>query len=151
MFAADEVTQERISINWDTDVFDMYRYTDSYLREYNYYSVDYLIKENAADSIWNTQISTVLYTAPDYIVIHEVHNYFVISHYFSNEQLTNNRTREEFYFSPYRTGGDMMQYVRRFNSMIEKINLMMIDARVISVEKRTADLDYLEDARRFMY
>jgi hypothetical protein len=147
VFSVEEAGREKISINWEKDVFDMHQYTDSYLREYDYYFFDYLIKENSTESVWTSQIITIMYKEPDCIVIHEVHNYFIITHYFSNEPITNNRSLREYYVSPYLTGGDIMLYIKRYNSSIEKIKLFLTEKNVISEEKRNVDCTYLDDVK----
>jgi hypothetical protein len=151
--AAEEYHRESIAIDWEKDRFDMYRYTDSYLREYEYYFVDYTIKENPRQSIWKSQIITITYVNPDYVAIHEVHNYFMITHYFSHEKIVHHNSQEDYSLSPYqRLGGDV-QYLRRFNAMLDKIRLLLTgeDREYISEEKRGQDIYYLDSARRFMY
>jgi hypothetical protein len=154
VFAAEEYHRESIIIDWEKDQFDMYRYIDSYLREYEYYFVDYTAKENSADSVWRPQIITIAYINPDYVVIHEVHNYFMISHYFSHEKIVHHISQEDYSSSPYqRTGGDL-QYIRRFNAMIVKIRLLLAEEggkKYISEEKRQQDIAYLEGSQKYIY
>ncbi|GHV93005.1 hypothetical protein AGMMS50268_35080 [Spirochaetia bacterium] len=146
LFAVEEVKKEQVPIDWDTNTFDMDGYIDSYLREYDYCSVDYRVKENPAEAIWIAQILTITYRNPDYKVVQEVHNYFIISYYFSNTLITN--TPVEFFYSPYRTSGDMMQYVSRFNSTLEKIKLLISSKEVVSPERRNADIGYLNSVKK---
>jgi hypothetical protein len=154
VFAAEEYHRESILIDWEKDQFDMYRYIDSYLREYEYYYVDYTAKENSADSVWRPQIITIAYINPDYVVIHEVHNYFMISHYFSHEKIVHHVSQEDYSPSPYqKTGGDL-QYIRRFNAMIAKIRLLLAGEGgrgYVSEEKRQQDIAYLEGSRKYIY
>jgi hypothetical protein len=152
--AADEYHRESIVIDWERDQFDMYRYTDSYLREYEYYFIDYTIKESPEQSVWKSQIITIIYVNPDYVAIHEVHNYFMISHYFSHEKIVHHTSQEDYSASPYQKSGGDLQYLRRFNAMLAKIRLILSgeeNAAYISDEKRQQDIYYLDSARRFMY
>ncbi|MDR2375852.1 MAG: hypothetical protein LBD96_05365 [Treponema sp.] len=151
--AAEEYYRESIVIDWEKDRFDMYRYTDSYLREYEYYFVDYTIKESPEQSIWKSQIITIIYVNPDYVVIHEVHNYFMISHYFSHDKIVHHVSQEDYSASPYQRPGGDLQYVRRFNAMLGKIRLILTGEgrEYISSEKWDQDIYYLDSARRFMY
>jgi hypothetical protein len=152
--AAEEYHRESIVIDWEKDQFDMYRYTDSYLREYEYYFVDYTVKDNSGDSVWKPQIITIAYINPDYVAIHEVHNYFMISHYFSHERIVHHINQEDYSSSPYQRPGGDLQYVRRFNAMLAKIRLRLTeegDKGYISDEKRQQDAAYLEGARKFVY
>ncbi|MDR0669672.1 MAG: hypothetical protein LBF95_06285 [Treponema sp.] len=151
--AADEYHRESILIDWEKDQFDMYRYTDSYLREYEYYFIDYTIKESPAQSVWKPQIITITYVNPDYVAIHEVHSYFMISHYFSHEKIVHHTSQEDYSASPYQRPGGDLQYVRRFNAMLAKIRLLLTgeNGEYVSEEKRQQDIYYLDGARRFMY
>jgi hypothetical protein len=154
LFAAEEYHRESIVIDWEKEQFDMYRYTDSYLREYEYYYVDYTVKENSADSTWKSQIITIAYINPDYVVIHEVHNFFMISHYFSHDRIVHHISQEDYSASPYQRAGGDLQYVRRFNAMVSKIRLLLAEEegkKYISDEKRQQDIVYLEGSRKFMY
>jgi hypothetical protein len=146
-FALEEAEREKISINWEKDVFDMHQYADSYVREYDYCFFDYFIKDNAAESIWTNQIITIMYKNPDYVAIHEVHNYFIITHYFSNTPITYNRSQQGYFVSPYMPGGDIMLYINRYNANLEKIRLLLAEKPVISEEKRNADYTYLDESR----
>ncbi|MDR3193326.1 MAG: hypothetical protein LBT87_09700 [Treponema sp.] len=151
VFPVEEVSRETIPINWDESKFDMYRYTDTFMREHGYYSVDYAVKENAA-SVWSTQIITIRYRNPDYWVVHEVHNYFMISHYFADAQITNNRGQVEYTISPYeRNGGDWLLYVRKYNSIVSKLSLLMGGLRDVNATKREKDAAYLDAASRVLY
>jgi hypothetical protein len=151
--AAEEYRRESVAVDWERDRFDMYRYTDSYLREYEYYFVDYTIKENPGQSIWKSQIITITYVNPGYVAIHEVHNYFMISHYFSHEKIVHHSSQEDYSASPYQRQGGDLQYLRRFNAMIDKIRLLLgaEGGDYVSGEKREQDIYYLESARRYMY
>jgi hypothetical protein len=152
--AAEEYHRESVAIDWEKDQFDMYRYADSYLREYKYYFIDYTIKENPGASVWNTQIITIAYVNPDYVAIHEVHNYFMISHYFSHERIVHHTSQEDYSLSPYQRPDGDLQYIRRFNAMIAKIRLRLTgeeDSAYISSEKRQQDLAYLESSRKYIY
>jgi hypothetical protein len=154
VFAAEEYHRESIVIDWEQEQFDMYRYTDSYLREYEYYYVDYTIKENSGDAVWKPQIITIAYINPDYVVIHEVHSYFMISHYFSHDRIVHHISQEEYSASPYQKSGGDIQYVRRFNALVSKLRLLIAEEggkKYISPEKRQQDITYLEGARKFMY
>jgi hypothetical protein len=152
IFPADEVNRETIPINWDEGKFDMYRYTDTFMREHGYYHIDYAIKENATSSVWNTQIITIKYRNPDYWVIHEVHNYFMISYYFADTQITNNRSQTEYTISPYeKNGGDWLLYVRKHNTVVSKISLLIQDLNSVNTARREKDLAYLEAASRALY
>ncbi|MDR0450642.1 MAG: hypothetical protein LBH26_05205 [Treponema sp.] len=151
-FPVEEVSRETIPIDWDEGKFDMYRYTDAFMREHGYYAIDYAIKENATSSIWNTQIITIKYRNPDYWVVHEVHNYFMISYYFSDTQITNNRSQSEYTISPYeKEGGDWLLYVRKHNSLVSKISLLIRDLKAVNTAKREKDTAYLEAASRVLY
>jgi hypothetical protein len=151
-FPVEEVSRETIPINWDEGKFDMYRYTDTFMREYAYYSIDYAIKENATSSVWSTQIITIKYRNPDYWVIHEVHNYFMISYYFADTQITNNRSQTEYTISPYeKNGGDWLLYVRKYNSVVSKLNLLITDLKAVSTAKREKDATYLDAVSRVLY
>jgi hypothetical protein len=154
VFAAEEYHRESVIIDWEQDSFDTYRYIDSYLREYEYYFVDYTIKENTAASVWKSQIITIAYINPDYVVVHEVHGYFMISHYFSHEKIVHHVSQEDYSLSPYqKTGGDL-QYIRRFNAMVSKLRLLLAEEGVreyISEEKRQQDISYLEGSRKYLY
>jgi hypothetical protein len=148
----DEVNRETIPINWDEGKFDMYRYTDTFMREHGYYSIDYVIKENAGSSVWNPQIITIKYRNPDYWVVHEVHSYFMISYYFADTQITNNRNQTEYTLSPYeRDGGDWLLYVRKYNSTVSKIGLLMKDLKAVNTAKREKDVAYLDAVSRVLY
>jgi hypothetical protein len=152
--AAEEYYREAITIDWERDQFDMYRYTDSYLREYEYYFIDYTVKENPGQSLWKSQIITITYVDPDYTVIHEVHNYFMISHYFSHEKIVHHINQEDYSASPYQRPGGDLQYIRRFNAMLSKIRLILTGEEgreYISEDKRQQDIFYLDSARKFMY
>jgi hypothetical protein len=152
--AAEEYHRESIVIDWEQEPFDMYRYTDSYLREYEYYFVDYTIKDNSADSVWTSQIITIAYINPDYVAIHEVHNYFMVSHYFSHERIVHHINQEDYSASPYQRPGGDLQYVRRFNAMLAKIRLRLTGEggkTYVSDEKRQQDVAYLEGARKYVY
>jgi hypothetical protein len=152
--AAEEYYREAIAIDWERDQFDMYRYTDSYLREYEYYFIDYMIKENPGQSVWKSQIITITYVNPDYVVIHEVHNYFMISHYFSHEKIVHHVNQEDYSISPYQMLGGDLQYIRRFNTMLSKIRLILAgegDQEYVNGDKRQQDIFYLDSARKFMY
>jgi hypothetical protein len=152
VFPVEEVSRETIPVNWDEGNFDMYRYTDTFMRERGYYAIDYAIKDNAASSIWNTQIITIRYRNPDYWVIHEVHNYFMISYYFADAQITNNRTQTEYTISPYeKNGGDWLLYVRKYNSIISKLNLLIKDLKAVSTATREKDVAYLDAVSRVLY
>jgi hypothetical protein len=152
VFPAEEVNRETIPVNWDEGKFDMYRYTDSFMREHGYYSIDYAIKENATSSVWNTQIITIRYRNPDYWVIHEVHSYFMISHYFADIQLTNNRSQTEYTVSPYeKNGGDWLLYVRKYNSTVSKISLLIKDLQAVNAARREKDAAYLDAVSRVLY
>jgi hypothetical protein len=154
LHAAEEYYRESIAIDWEKDQFDMYRYTDSYLREYEYYFIDYTIKESPEQSVWKPQIITITYVNPDYVAIHEVHSYFMVSHYFSHEKIVHHTSQEDYSASPYQRPGGDLQYVRRFNAMVAKIRLLLAGeggAEYISDEKRQQDIYYLDNARRFMY
>jgi hypothetical protein len=154
LFGAEEYHRESIVIDWEKDQFDMYRYTDSYLREYEYYYVDYTVKENSAASTWVSQIITIAYINPDYVVIHEVHNFFMISHYFSHDRIVHHISQEDYSASPYQRSGGDIQYVRRFNAMVAKIRLRLAEEgskAYVSDEKRRLDIAYLDGARKFMY
>jgi hypothetical protein len=154
VFAAEEYHRESVIIDWEKDPFDMYRYIDSYLREYEYYFVDYTIKDNTAASVWKSQIITIAYINPDYVVIHEVHGYFMISHYFSHEKIVHHVSQEDYSLSPYqKTGGDL-QYIRRFNAMVSKLRLLLAEEgarEYVSEEKRQQDIAYLEGSRKYLY
>jgi hypothetical protein len=154
VFAAEEYHRESVIIDWEKDQFDMYRYIDSYLREYEYYFVGYTAKENPADSVWKTQIITIAYINPDYVAVHEVHNYFMISHYFSHEKIVHHVSQEDYSPSPYqKTGGDI-QYIRRFNAIVDKIRLLLTgeeDGKYADEEKRRQDISYLEGSRKYIY
>jgi hypothetical protein len=151
--AAEEYHRESIVIDWEKDRFDMYRYTDSYLREYEHYFIDYTIKENPGQSVWKSQIITIIYVNPDYVVIHEVHNYFMISHYFSHDKIVHHVSQEDYSASPYQRPGGDLQYVRRFNAMLGKIRLILTGEgrEHISSERLEQDIYYLDSARKFMY
>jgi hypothetical protein len=154
LFAAEEYHRESIVIDWEKEQFDMYRYTDSYLREYEFYYIDYTIKDNTADSVWTTQIITIAYINPDYVVIHEVHNYFIISHYFSHDRIVHHISQEDYSASPYQRPGGDLQYVRRFNAMVAKIRLLITEEngkKYLNEEKRKFDVAYLDGTRKFMY
>jgi hypothetical protein len=152
VFPLEEVSREIIPIDWDKGKFDMYRYTDSFMREHGYYSIDYAIKENAAASVWYTQIITIKYRNPDYWVIHEVHNYFMISHYFADAQMTNNRSQSEYTISPYeKNGGDWLLYVRKYNSIVSKISLLIQNLKAVNTARREKDGAYLDGASRVLY
>jgi hypothetical protein len=151
--AAEEYHRESIAIDWEQDQFDMYRYTDSYLREYEYYFVDYTLKESPDQSVWKSQIITITYVNPDYVAIHEVHSYFMISHYFSHEKIVHHTSQEDYSASPYQKPGGDLQYVRRFNAMLSKVRLLLSaeEGEYVSGERRDQDIRYLDSARRFMY
>jgi hypothetical protein len=152
LFAAEEYHRESVLIDWEKDQFDMYRYIDSYLREYEYYFVDYTVKENSAASVWRPQIITIAYINPDYVVIHEVHNYFMISHYFSHDRIVHHVSQEDYSSSPYQKAGGDLQYVRRFNAMVAKIRLRLAgEGAYVSEEKRQQDISYLEGSRKYIY
>jgi hypothetical protein len=154
LFAAEEYHRESIVIDWEKEQFDMYRYTDSYLREYEHYYVDYTIKENSGEAVWKPQVITIAYINPDYVVIHEVHNYFMISHYFSHDRIVHHVSQEEYSASPYQKAGGDIQYVRRFNALVSKLRLLLAEEggkKYISAEKRQQDISYLDGARKFMY
>jgi hypothetical protein len=113
-----------------------------------------MIKENTADSVWKTQIITIAYINPDYVVIHEVHNYFIISHYFSHDRIVHHISQEDYSASPYQRPGGDLQYVRRFNAMVSKIRLLLAEEsgkKYLNAEKRQYDIAYLDGARKFMY
>ncbi|MDR1444732.1 MAG: hypothetical protein LBI94_07630 [Treponema sp.] len=150
--AAEEYQRESIAIDWEKDQFDMYRYTDSYFREYEYYFIDYTAKENPGQSAWKTQIITITYVDPAYVAIHEVHNYFMISYYFSHEKIVHHANQEDYSTSPYQKIGGDLQYIRRFNAMLAKIRLILAgQGEYSSGERRQQDIFYLDSARRFMY
>jgi hypothetical protein len=151
--AVEEYHRETVIIDWEKDQFDMYRYTDSYLRKYEYYFVDYAIKDNPSDSVWKSQIITIAYVNPDYVVIHEVHSYFMINHYFSHDRLVHYTNREDYSPSPYQQPSGDLQYLRHFNTVLAKIRLRLTGetGRYIDDEKRQRDVAYLEGAQKFLY
>jgi hypothetical protein len=152
VFPVEEISRETIPINWDEGKFDMYRYTDTFMREHGYYYIDYAIKENATASVWNTQIITIKYRSPDYWVIHEVHSYFMVSYYFADTQIVNNRDQTEYTVSPYeKNGGDWLLYVRKYNSTISKIGLLIKDLKAVNTPKREKDIVYLDNAAKALY
>jgi hypothetical protein len=151
--AAEEYHRETVIIDWENDQFDMDRYTDSYLRKYEYYFVDYSVKNDPTTSVWKPQIITIAYVNPDYVVIHEVHSYFMISYYFSHERILHHTSKEDYSPSPYQHGGEL-QYIRLFNAMLSKIRLHLNrggTGSFIDNEKRQQDIAYLEDAQKFLY
>jgi hypothetical protein len=152
IFPVEEVSRETIPVNWDEGRFDMFRYTDTFMRERAYYAIDYAIKSNASSSVWSTQIITIRYRNPDYWVIHEVHNYFMISYYFADTRITNNRSQTEYTISPYeKNGGDWLLYVRKFNSTVSKLILLIQDLRAVNTVMREKDIAYLDAASRLLY
>lgn len=152
IFPAEEVSRETIPINWDEGKFDMYRYTDTFMRERSYYAIDYAIKENAASSVWSTQIITIRYRNPDYWVIHEIHSYFMISYYFADTQIANNRSQTEYTISPYeKNGGDWLLYIRKYNSIVSKLSLLIQDLKAVNTAMREKDAAYLDAASRVLY
>jgi hypothetical protein len=154
VFAAEEYHRESIVLDWGKDSFDMYRYIDSYLREYEYYFIDYTVKENPSNSVWKTQIITVTYVNPDYLVVHEVHNYFMISHYFAHDKIVHRVNQETYSLSPYQKFEGDLQYIRRFNAMIAKIRLLLtgeVGKKYISEEKRQQDVSYLDSSQKYIY
>jgi hypothetical protein len=151
-FPVEEVSRETIPINWEEGNFDMYRYTDTFMRERACYAIDYAIKENATSSVWNTQIITIRYRNPEYWVIHEVHNYFMISYYFADTRITNNRAQTEYTISPYeKNGGDWLLYVRKYNSIVSKLSLLIKDLKAVNTSTRDKDVAYLDAVSRVLY
>jgi hypothetical protein len=153
LHAVEEYHRETVIIDWENDQFDMSRYTDSYLREYEYYFVDYAIKHYPSISVWKPQIITIAYINPNYVAIHEVHSYFMISHYFSHDRIIHHTSREDYSPSPYQQSGGDLQYVRRFNVILSKIRLHLTGkiGSYIDDEKRQQDIAYLESAQKFLY
>jgi hypothetical protein len=121
VFSVEEISRETIPINWDEGKFDMYRYTDTFMRENGYYAIDYAIKENATSSVWNTQI-------------------------------INNRSQTEYTISPYeKNGGDWLLYVRKYNSIVSKLSLLIADLKAVNTARREKDTAYLDAASRVLY
>ncbi|GHU97629.1 hypothetical protein FACS189483_04180 [Spirochaetia bacterium] len=148
--SSDEIYRETVPLNWDTDAFNISRYTDSYLRKYRYYYISYEVKDNANAGPWANQVQTITYADPDYILVSEAHNYYLITYYFSDTQLINRQSRIDYMISPYKPGGDVVQFIRMYNSMIERIKILLADKRVSSEELQEVDQRFLTGSRKIL-
>jgi hypothetical protein len=76
----------------------------------------------------------------------------MISYYFADIQLTNNRSQTEYTISPYeKNGGDWLLYVRKYNSTVSKIGLLIKDLQAVNTARRDKDAAYLDAVSRVLY
>jgi hypothetical protein len=76
----------------------------------------------------------------------------MISYYFADTQITNNRAQDEYTLSPYeRDGGDWLLYVRKYNSTVSKVGLLIKDLKAVNIAKREKDAAYLDAVSRVLY
>jgi hypothetical protein len=156
--------EERVSVDWGDYASTMlsirtrdmiHGMIDQNLRQYRYYHVGYLIKENSHESNWVNMVRFLTYTDPNFIRIRVVFNYFSLDFEFSNSQLIVGQhspyAGSQYRQSPISTGAGLRAFARDANSVIDRVSMVLFNSnrRFSNTEKHIDDWYWLNGGFRF--
>jgi hypothetical protein len=134
--------QQDRDVDWKEEGISqvMVEFIDPYLKEYRYYSLGNTVMTKGNSSLSN-RITIEVYD--EYVWVSEIHNYFAINYYFSDDKL------EDMQMSPFYGEGSMDQYVDAINANLAVIRSSLQNPHVVyDAEKKNRDLQYLRNAEQ---